>query len=681
MTLTIPEMTPGTSPYALTTLLELSIPTGPTTVSGTILDVVQSVTHGGLTEGLNLPFDEAYSGGAIFAPLTASGGSGYTAGSGYTSGTAVLGLSTLTAGSGYVQGYYANVPLTNLTTGTATGVTANIVVGTDGLVKSATVQSNGAQNAGYAANDVLTCANTDLGGSGSGWQILVGTVGAIYTGVPLTGGAGSGAQATLTVNAGQTTISKFIITANGTGYLSSDTLGVSAASVGGTGSGFALPLTAVGGNPSSANSYLWERGTVSGNIAAAGPTGASNAASPNLISLTDDSTAITGVPICGMAVYDSVGAVGGANRVAMFAFCDVEGAPTSANVNYVGMWGFAKGSVSCGAETGYVFGMNAQAAIGVNCTGWKAVAGGECDVTASIGSNPVWKIGWVVTTTGSDAVHGSAIDTGYMLTAINNAQNPTNGFNTGFLFSDNNGAFPVTAAGTMIGTNTALLGSASCAIGIDFSGVTFTTAFLKGPGSFLVDGSANIDAASLVLPGTSTSTISGVANVSLVTFSSPPAPTSGYGVNANSGLNALQFWAGGNDNMQLNNAGTLTLGHSRAGTMGVTISNTNTGSTTQSSLIFGNSTSGSQAAIQLNGGSFSGGAGANALAITNGAGALIQLGGGTEVIEFGTSAAFSANGSVATSLGSLGPTGAHTTVQTWLTFKDSGGTTRYVPCF
>lgn len=40
----------------------------------------------------------------------------------------------------------------------------------------------------------------------------------------------------------------------------------------------------------------------------------------------------------------------------------------------------------------------------------------------------------------------------------------------------------------------------------------------------------------------------------------------------------------------------------------------------------------------------------------------------------------SANGSVATVLGSVGPAGSNTTVQEWLTI-DIGGTTRYIPCF
>lgn len=42
---------------------------------------------------------------------------------------------------------------------------------------------------------------------------------------------------------------------------------------------------------------------------------------------------------------------------------------------------------------------------------------------------------------------------------------------------------------------------------------------------------------------------------------------------------------------------------------------------------------------------------------------------------------FIANNTVATVLGSLGPTGSHTTVQKWLTIVDNTGTTLYIPAF
>lgn len=54
---------------------------------------------------------------------------------------------------------------------------------------------------------------------------------------------------------------------------------------------------------------------------------------------------------------------------------------------------------------------------------------------------------------------------------------------------------------------------------------------------------------------------------------------------------------------------------------------------------------------------------------------------GTGVVRFGTSGSFAANGSVAVTLTSVGPTGASTTVQEWLKIKNAGGTTRYIPCY
>lgn len=50
-------------------------------------------------------------------------------------------------------------------------------------------------------------------------------------------------------------------------------------------------------------------------------------------------------------------------------------------------------------------------------------------------------------------------------------------------------------------------------------------------------------------------------------------------------------------------------------------------------------------------------------------------------VKFNNAASFSANASVATVLGSVGPVGSHTTVQKWLTIVDSGGATLYIPAF
>jgi hypothetical protein len=52
--------------------------------------------------------------------------------------------------------------------------------------------------------------------------------------------------------------------------------------------------------------------------------------------------------------------------------------------------------------------------------------------------------------------------------------------------------------------------------------------------------------------------------------------------------------------------------------------------------------------------------------------------GGT--LKVGTSL-MTANGIVATALTAVGPTGAHTTAQEWLTVTNAAGTVRYIPCF
>lgn len=54
---------------------------------------------------------------------------------------------------------------------------------------------------------------------------------------------------------------------------------------------------------------------------------------------------------------------------------------------------------------------------------------------------------------------------------------------------------------------------------------------------------------------------------------------------------------------------------------------------------------------------------------------------GSGVVQFANSTSFSANAAIATVLGSVGPTGSHTTVQKWLKITDNAGTALYIPCF
>ena len=64
-----------------------------------------------------------------------------------------------------------------------------------------------------------------------------------YTNVSLTGGAGAGAKATIVVSGGAVT--SVTITVGGAGYLVGNTLSATAASIGGTGAGFSVPVSAI----------------------------------------------------------------------------------------------------------------------------------------------------------------------------------------------------------------------------------------------------------------------------------------------------------------------------------------------------------------------------------------------------------------------------------------------------
>jgi len=76
---------------------------------------------------------------------------------------------SLVGGSLYTNGTYINVPLTG---GTGSGATANIVI-SGNVVTTVALVSKGIR---YSEGDILSCANTSVGGTGSGFFITVKTV-------------------------------------------------------------------------------------------------------------------------------------------------------------------------------------------------------------------------------------------------------------------------------------------------------------------------------------------------------------------------------------------------------------------------------------------------------------------------------------------------------------------------
>ena len=170
----------------------------------------------------------------------------------------------VSAGSGYATTTrFSSVPLVG---GSGTGATADITIGTNGAVESVTLVNSGT---GYITGERLSVAPNSLGnGDGSGFTVPItaGAIGVIssvgvfapgtgygpdsktYSDVPLNGGAGSGAKATIVVSAAGDITSATIVTA-GAGYAANDVLSVAGSAIGNVaGTGFGLKVATVNGS-------------------------------------------------------------------------------------------------------------------------------------------------------------------------------------------------------------------------------------------------------------------------------------------------------------------------------------------------------------------------------------------------------------------------------------------------
>lgn len=169
----------------------------------------------------------------------------------------ITALGTVSGGASYVNGTYTNVPLTG---GSGFGAKATVTV-TAGAVSNVALTNPGSH---YSSGDTLSAATTTIGGgAGAGFSVpvntvsttgtgMVGLIGTItggaggaagsYPNVPLTGGAGSGATANITVAGGAVTA--VTILNPGSQYVVGDTLSAASGNIGGV-SGFSVPIASV----------------------------------------------------------------------------------------------------------------------------------------------------------------------------------------------------------------------------------------------------------------------------------------------------------------------------------------------------------------------------------------------------------------------------------------------------
>jgi len=100
----------------------------------------------------------------------------------------------------------------------------------------------------FTFNGYILTLNTLVGGT----LYINGT----YTNVNLTGGSGTGAKATIVVSG--TTVTSVTLTAAGNGYVVGNTLSATAASIGGTGSGFSIKVATINTGFTANDLNLWQ---------------------------------------------------------------------------------------------------------------------------------------------------------------------------------------------------------------------------------------------------------------------------------------------------------------------------------------------------------------------------------------------------------------------------------------
>lgn len=161
------------------------------------------------------------------------------------------------------------------------------------------------------------------------------------------------------------------------------------------------------------------------------------------------------------------------------------------------------------AAAGAGWGANFLVTAGAGATNLGEVIGAELNIACMAGSSTKNKVGLQIVQTSTDAVSATNGDDICVLLANQSPQGTAPGWTYGISFGSPSAAFPMKAAGTLIGAGTNS-GTLNASIGIDFSGVTFANYSLRMPNFVLTpSGTAQFGGASQnalqIIPGGTTS--------------------------------------------------------------------------------------------------------------------------------------------------------------------------------
>lgn len=494
---------------------------------------------------------------------------------------------------------------------------------------------------------------------------------------------GSGSNAALVVTPGATTANAVVLTNNGAGIR----FGVSSGN-----SMLIQPNASTSGDitfsPNGtgrvASAGRWQFGNSSFNISATTTTmlfdaihtssGSFNASGQftqwNRIGNVSDATSITATQAAAaLLVLETTAAGAAGDRLAIHGDLSIPVTMGAGGGNSQHAVGLFTGQINAnqggtnpnsGQSQGSLFGINPNVILRNGATALSGIIGQELNVAIATGASSQEKIGLQIIKTSSDAVPAGDTDADVAIRIADQHGAPAwvNGLDFGSYLAD--WAFGASSILIRaIPTNGAILGvkgyqpkQPQADTGIDFSKVQFTTNALRMPG-WRID------------PG-------GITYANSAKISTTNAATT-FDV-IGSTVTAVAIASGGN-NYYPND-----LVQTADGTIiKITTTSATPGAATAISLVVpGYSTSPPSNPVSTLNGSGSG----LTINLTWTAQTTMQIGAASGLlIKFGSTGAWSANGSIATALSSVGPTGSHTTVQEWFTVTNASGVVRYIPAF
>lgn len=170
--------------------------------------------------------------------------------------------------------------------------------------------------------------------------------------------------------------------------------------------------------------------------------------------------------------------------------------PSNTTGDFIGLLGSAKagqpnGGTNTGAGAlGTLYGSSLAGHALSGATNYLVVSGGECNAIINTGGSSAHR--WGLSIVGLGDLRGAQTDAALEISAAQ----ASGAFKYGILFDSKHGGIsPLPTDGVVLGTDGV---AATITTGIDLSAWTMTN-FLKGPGNFLVDGTANVAARSLAV--------------------------------------------------------------------------------------------------------------------------------------------------------------------------------------